>query len=147
MFGFGRKALLDPETEKEIVHAIGEAEKDTRAEIRVHLARKIRKDVYHDAQVVFKKLGMHRTELRSAILIYVLPELHSFAIVGDIGIHQKVTDQFWQEVRDEMSEQFAHGGIGPGIITGIKRAGEQLKHYFPAGTNNPNEISNEISRS
>lgn len=147
MFGFRRKVYLNPDAEKMIVSAIGDVEKHTRAEIRVHLGRKIRKDILSDAMVVFKKLGMHRTELRSGILIYVVPSLHEFAIVGDIGIHEKVKEAFWNSVRDTMQSSFSGGQIESGIIKGIELAGEKLKEYFPpTGGINPNEISNEISR-
>ncbi|MCC7298776.1 MAG: TPM domain-containing protein [Bacteroidia bacterium] len=146
MFDFLRKIKLDPEVEKQIVAAIANAEKDTRAELRVHLSKKIRKSALEDATHVFKKLGMHKTELRSGILIYVIPSEQQFAILGDVGIHEKVTHEFWDSVSQKMTEGFATGNIENGIITGIQLAGEKLKEYYPWHGQNPNEISNEISR-
>lgn len=146
MFGFRRKTSLDPDTETRIVAAIHEAEVHSLAEIRVHLGSRIRKDVYEDAVAIFKKTGMHRTEFRNGVLIYVVPEEHKFAIVGDIGIHEKVHDHFWTSVRDIMQQSFSKENLEEGIINGIKLAGEKLAEYFPSGGHNPNEISNEISR-
>lgn len=146
MFGFRRRIRLDSNAEQQIVQAIAAAEDGTRAEIRVHLATKIRKDAYSDAIVVFKKLNLHKTELRSGILIYVIPSEKQFAIVGDIGIHEKVTDEFWQDVSEKMSLSFKTGDMATGIIQGIQLAGTKLKEYFPWKGHNPNEISNEISR-
>ena len=143
---FRRKVRLSPESEEKIIHAISLAEANTRAEIRVHLAHAVKREVYEDAKVTFHKLGLYKTELRSAILIYVVPNMHQFAIVGDIGIHEKVHDAFWQEVRDIMAQNFRDGEIADGIIKGIELAGEKLKEYFPSGGSNPNELSNEISR-
>ncbi len=146
MFGIGRRAYLDYDVEKRIVAAIGEAEQHTRAEIRVHLASKVRKDIYTDAVANFKKLGLFKTELRNAVMIYVVPSSKQFAIVGDVGIHEKVTDAFWQEVRDAMEAGFKRN-MGDGIVKGIEMAGAKLAEYFPIGHgSNPNELSNEISR-
>lgn len=146
MFGFRRRIRLDSNAEQKIVQAIAAAEDGTRAEIRVHLATKIRKDAYADAIVVFKKLNLHKTELRSGILIYVIPSEKQFAIVGDVGIHEKVTDEFWKDVSEKMSLSFKTGDMATGIVQGIQLAGTKLKEYFPWKGHNPNEISNEISR-
>jgi uncharacterized membrane protein len=147
MFGFGRRAYLDYDSEKRIVNAIGDAEKNTRAEIRVHLAAKIKKDIYQDAVSNFKRLGLYKTELRSAVMIYVVPGKKEFAIVGDVGIHEKVRDEFWQSVRDAMAAEFKTSDMAAGIIKGIELAGHKLEEYFPLNHGpNPNEISNRISR-
>jgi len=147
MLGFGRRAYLDYDAEKRIVSAIGNSEKNTRAEIRVHLSSKIRKDIYTDAVINFKRLGLYKTQLRSAVMIYVVPNSKEFAIVGDVGIHEKVRDEFWQEVRDAMTEEFKSGDIANGIIKGIELAGAKLEEYFPLNQGpNPNELSDKISR-
>lgn len=146
MFGFRRKTYLDAEAEMRIVSAIHEAEMQSLAEIRVHLGSRIRKSVFDDAVAIFKKTGMHRTEFRNAVLIYVVPSEHQFAIIGDIGIHEKVHDSFWNAVRDTMQQYFTAGKLEEGIEKGVQLAGEKLAEYFPSQGHNPNEISNEISR-
>lgn len=148
MWGLGRKAYLEADAEKRIVEAISHAESHSMAEIRVHLASRVKIDVYKDAVAVFRRLGMHKTELRNAVLIYVVPPEKQFAVVGDVGIHQKVTDAFWHSVRDAMTQSFREGHISDGIIKGVDMAGEKLKKYFPLspGLANPNELSDDISR-
>lgn len=147
MFGFGRKAYLKPDEEMRIVEAINQAETKSRAEIRVHLSAKIRKDVYTDAVDSFRKLGMYKTEFRNGVLIYVVPSVKEFAIVGDIGIHEKVQEIFWQTVKNEMILEFKEGDMADGIIKGIEMAGVKLAEYFPMKDGqNPDELSNHISR-
>jgi uncharacterized membrane protein len=147
MFGFGRKPSLPSSEEKSIIDAIRNAETGTSAEIRVHLVNVVKYDtVLEHSQIVFKKLGMHKTELRNGILIFIAIQDHQFAIVGDVAIHQCVTDAFWEEVKNEMSILFKSDSAGKAISHGVTRAGEKLKHYFPANTLNPNELSDEISR-
>ncbi|MBS3913547.1 MAG: TPM domain-containing protein [Bacteroidetes bacterium] len=148
MFGFFRKPQLPRDVEQKIIQQIREAESGTSAEIRVHLNGPLKgKTPLEMAQLTFKKQGMHLTELRNGVLIFVSLKDRQFAIVGDSGIHQCVTDAFWNEVKSEMEQLFRNQGPGEAICHGVKRAGEKLKQYFPAGNVNPNELSDEISRS
>jgi uncharacterized membrane protein len=145
VFPFFQKTVsLD---EAAILEAIRSAESRSRAEIRVHVARKIGiTGTLAAAQATFNELGMHRTELRNGVLIFVCPGEKKFAILGDTGIHQHVSDAFWELVKSEMQDLMKTGKISEAICHGIYRAGEQLQQYFPAGDHNPNELSNEISR-
>lgn len=145
---FFSKPKLALEEEEEIVKKIKWAEKQCTAEIHVHLSGRIRKNPLTDATKVFKKLNLHRTEHRNGVLIYVVPIQKQFAIIGDIGIHNKVKDDFWKKVSDAMSFEFGLGSVSGGIIKGIEMAGEQLAIYFPAGNgSNKNELRDEISKS
>ncbi|HXM74516.1 MAG TPA: TPM domain-containing protein, partial [Chthoniobacterales bacterium] len=73
-----------------IVKAIQEAESKTSAEIRVYLQRgKLADDAVNAARKRFQKLGMHKTAERNAVLIFVAPRAHKFAVVGDQAIHEK----------------------------------------------------------
>lgn len=149
MFGlFTKKIKLDLEEEKAIVASIRAVEKHCTAEIQVHLASRIKKGIEQDAKIVFKKLKLFKTEHRNGVLIYVIPPLKKFIVLGDIGIHSKVKQDFWEEVTAEMSISFKESDITTGIIKGIELAGKKLIEYFPAtGKSNPNELSDEISRS
>lgn len=145
MFQFLKKEIkLD---EIAIVEAIRVAESQSRAEIRVHIAQSIGSEGTLDsAKNTFARLGMHRTELRNGVLIFVCPKEKKFAILGDIGIHQFVNDAFWETVKTEMQELLKLGHMTEALCHGVRRAGEKLQQYFPAGDYNPNELNNEISR-
>ena len=147
MFGLFRKPQLPAEDELEIVRCIRAAESKSRAEIRVHLSKPLKgKNIMDSALLVFRKMGMHKTELHNGVLIYVSLDDRQFAIIGDSAIHECVTEAFWQEVRNEMAEYFQQGAPTQAICHGIHRAGEKLQTYFPLGNANPNELSDEISR-
>jgi uncharacterized membrane protein len=149
VFNWFKSPQLSKADEQQIVRGIQAAEKNTRAEIRVHIARRLKAfSALEEAQGIFNSLGMHQTELRNGVLLYVCLREKKFAIVGDIGIHSHVSETFWNEVRDEMQLLFAEEKVASAICHGIGRAGEKLKQYFPAdGNHNPNELSDEISRS
>lgn len=94
---------------------------------------------------MFVKLGMQKTAARNAVLILVRPADHSFAIIGDEGIHAKVGSDFWDRTRDAMLARFRQGQLREGILSGVREVGSQLKAYFPARGANPNELSDTVT--
>jgi len=129
-----------------IVDAIKEAEINTSAEIRVHYTTKKSKiALIEEAQNTFSKLKMHETELRNGILIYLRLKSKEVAILGDIGIHQHVGNEFWEAVKEEIISTIQSSNITQGIIKGIELSGKQLSIHFPPNVLNPNELSDEIT--
>lgn len=129
-----------------IVDAIKEAEINTSAEIRVHYTTKKSKSLLlNDAQQTFEALKMHETELRNGILIYLRLKSKEVAILGDIGIHQHVGNEFWEAVKEEIISTIKSSNITQGIIKGIELSGKQLSIHFPPNGLNPNELSDEIT--
>lgn len=129
-----------------IVEAVQLAEKGTSGEIRVHFAKKIKKDVLTDAKNTFEELKMHQTKVRNGVLIYMVLQEKQFSIIGDIGIDQKTGDSFWQSCRNAMQIEFSKGEIALGIIKGIEAVKEVLKKDFPYQNEDVNELSDEISK-
>lgn len=137
--------IFTPPEQDKIVQAIGLAENRTSGEIRLVVERKINnKSPIDRATYFFEKLEMDKTILRNGILIYIAVDDHEFAIIGDSGIHQKVSDNFWEVVKEHMLEHFKTGNVAEGLIAGIQEAGEQLEHYFPKNKDDINELPNDI---
>lgn len=128
-----------------IQQTIADAESKSTGEIRVRVEEKCSGDPLDRAEACFGILKMHETEARNGILFYLATESKVFAVFGDKGIHEKVTDAFWYQITAQMSGHFRSGAFTKGICEGIKSAGEQLATYFPVKEKNPNELSNEIS--
>ena len=137
--------FLSQAQKKQITDAISQAERETNGEIRLHLEQRCKEDVLDRAAFIFEKLGMHKTAERSGVLFYVSYEDHKLAIIGDAGINAKVPENFWDHVKDHLISEFKNGNYATALSEGIVMAGEQLKSHFPKGSNNPNELSNEIS--
>ena len=91
-------SFFDELDNERIVKAIGEAERGTSAEIRVHVTRRRPPDVDAQARHRFERLGMTRTAARNGVLIYVAPNIRRFEILGDTGIHEKCGQAFWVAV-------------------------------------------------
>ncbi|HSD14895.1 MAG TPA: TPM domain-containing protein [Flavobacterium sp.] len=138
--------FLTPEEEKEVVHAISLAEKNTSGEIRVHIEAHAEKPPIERAKEVFHQLGMDKTEAKNGVLFYVGVQDHSFAIIGDKGIDDLVENDFWDCTKDLIIDHFKNQQFKTGLVEGILRAGERLKKYFPYKDDDANELSNEISK-
>lgn len=139
------KDKLTEEEKKSIVAAIQEAEKNTSGEIRVHLENHCKEDVMDRASEVFATLNMHKTALRNGVLFYLAMKDHQFAILGDMGINQKVPDHFWEDIRDFMVAKFKEGKYAEGLSEGIKMTGKQLQAHFPYQSDDRNELPDDIS--
>ncbi len=139
------RKYFSEENKLQITNAIRVAETNTSGEIRVHIEKHCKEDVLDRAAFIFEKLKMHKTELRNGVLFYLAIEDHKFAILGDSGINQKVPDNFWEEIKEEMARNFREGNFTEGLSSGVRKAGEQLKQHFPYQQDDVNELSDEIS--
>ncbi len=134
------------EEEKENIKlSIKNAELDTSGEIRVHVENKCKGDVMERAAFVFNKLKMQNTELRNGVLFYLAIKNRKFAILGDVGINEKVPDNFWDNIKDTMLNYFREDRFAEGLAEGIAMAGAKLKEHFPYQTDDINELSDDIS--
>ena len=141
------EAFLSNNDEIAIVDAIGQAEKNTSGEIRVHIENHSGKPPLERAKEVFFELKMNETKARNGVLFYIGVSDHSFAILGDHGIDQVVEKDFWNCTKDVVIENFKKGNFKDGLVFGIKNAGEKLKTHFPFESDDEDELSNEISKS
>jgi len=90
-------------------------------------------------------LRMHNTRHRNAVLIFVAPRAHKFAVVGDKAIHEKCGDEFWQRVVDEMRAHFQNEKFSHALVETIQEIGKVLASHFPKTATNRNELPDEIA--
>ena len=129
-----------------IVQAIREAESKTSGEIRVFLQRgKLSADPVVAAQKKFHQLRMHKTQERNAVLIFVAPRAHKFAVVGDTAIHEKCGEQFWQSIVEGMRTHLQNEKFSHALVEAIHEIGNVLAAHFPGTPGNANELPDEIT--
>jgi len=133
--------------EQEVVETIREAELNTSGEIRVHIENTSKGDINKRALEVFYTLKMENTKLQNAVLIYVAVHDKQFAIYGDKGINNVVASNFWDSTKNSIEKHFKTGNFKQGLVDGILKAGEELKHHFPIQSDDQNELPNEITTS
>ena len=141
----GAKNFFSDSDKARIIGAIKQAELNTSGEIRLHVENKCKEDVLDHAAFIFEKLEMHKTALRNGVLFYVALADKKFAILGDVGINQKVPENFWDATKELVVSNFKEGLFVEGLSEGIKMAGEQLKTHFPYQNDDVNELSDDIS--
>jgi uncharacterized membrane protein len=138
------KEFLSKLEHDEIVEAIRDAESKTSGEIRVFIQRgKLDIDPLIAAQKKFHKLGMHKSPDRNAVLIFVAPRAHKFAVVGDKAVHEKCGEAFWQRLVDGMREHFRNEKFSHALVEAVEEAGKALASHFPKRSTSfglPNEI-------
>ncbi len=139
------EAFFSDEQKSRIRKAIEIAEEKTSGEIRVHVQKKCKGETVKEAEKVFGKLKMHKTQQRNGILFFLAIESRVFAIYGDKGINEKVPADFWNGISAFMENHFRKNEFTDGLIGGITMAGNQLKQHFPHADDDKNELTNEIS--
>jgi uncharacterized membrane protein len=139
------KDFLTEEEARQVTEAVAEAERRTSAELKLVIARHCWASLEEKAAAIFRKQGLDRTAQRNGVLILLVTTNREFLIHGDQGIHEKVGQDFWEEVRDAMAERFRAGEIGDGLAEGIRRIGEALAGHFPWTEDDENELSDEVA--
>ena len=103
-------------------------------------AERTRRQAYEQ----FLAHGVHLTEARTGVLIYVTPGDRRVEIVADVGIHSKVGESAWEELAQEITAAARRGQLVDGILSAIRKAGILLAQHFPPSARNPNELSDRM---
>jgi uncharacterized membrane protein len=139
------KEFLSKLEHERIVQAIREAETKTSGQIRVYIQRgKLDTDPLIAAQKKFHRMRMHKTRERNAVLIFVAPRAHRFAVAGDKAIHEKCGEEFWQRLVDGMRAHFRSEKFSHAIIEAVEEIGKVLAAHFPKTRAAESELSDEI---
>src|SRR5271166_3857518 len=113
------------------VAAIAAAEKRTSAKIRVYVSHHQRVDALAFANRRFLKLKMDRTPMRNAVMIFLAPRTHKFAVVGDVAV-------------DAMEPLLKHGDFTEAIVVGVTNVGDVLAEHFPPLSHDRNDQSDAV---
>lgn len=127
-----RAALARCIDTERIEAAIANAERRTSGEIRVSIAPFFTGDVQRTAERAFARLGMKATRERNGVLLLIVPARRKFAFVGDVGIHRRVGQEFWDELTALLSDHFRADRYTEGVLAVIERIGERMAADFPA---------------
>jgi uncharacterized membrane protein len=135
-----RKCVDAPRVEQ----AIREAERATSGEIRVSVARFFWGDVAKVAGKAFHRLGMEHTPERNGVLIFLVPSRKQFTVLGDVAIHDKVGQAFWDDVAACLAAHFQRGEFTEGLVEGIHLVGDRLATHFPREGGEEDELPEDV---
>ncbi len=103
-----------------------------------------RQGVHKFARDQFMAHGIHQTNEKTGVLIYVSLAEHIVEIVADKGIHSKVSQEFWGNAIAKILVKTKKGDLADGLVDGINDIGLILEEHFPPSTNNENELSDSV---
>jgi uncharacterized membrane protein len=129
-----------------VVAAIAAAEQRTSGEIRVVISQARTDEPVAVAQKQFERLGMTQTAARNGVLIFIAPASHTFAVIGDRGVHEKCGDPFWREIAEAMTQRFQRGEFTEALVYAIERAGTLLAQHFPRTPDDRNELPDAVEK-
>jgi uncharacterized membrane protein len=117
-----------------LLTALAEVEHKTTGRVYVYVSHRPIADALAQAHRRFAKLGLHRLhEHRNAVLIYLAPRTHKFAIVGDKAIHERCGEVFWKQLADQLSRDLKAGDVTAALLNAIGTLEATLVEHFPAG--------------
>jgi uncharacterized membrane protein len=128
-----------------VSRAIAGEEARTSAEIRVHLDHHCSGEAMARAVAVFERLGMHRTAARHGVLIYVSVGDHKLAVLGDLGIHERVGQAYWERLVEAVLAHFRDERPRDGLLHAVGEVGAILARHFPRRPDDVNELSDQVS--
>jgi uncharacterized membrane protein len=138
-----KKFLTDAELHR-INTKIAAAEQMTSAEIKLVIVKHCLTSIKRKAHKIFKKYNLDQTAQRNCVLILVVTTNRQLLIYGDHGIHEKVDQNFWEEIEKSITTKFKENKMGDGLSAGIHLIGDKLAHYFPVQVDDVNEISDDV---
>jgi len=139
------KEFLSKVEHDRIVAAIRDAEAKTSGEIRVFVQRgKLNAHPLVAGQKKFHRLRMHTTRERNAVLIFVAPRVHKFAVIGDRAIHEKCGDEFWQRIVEGMRRHFQNERFSDAMVEAVNEIGNVLARDFPKTPEDINELPDDV---
>jgi putative membrane protein len=88
--------------------------------------------------------GIHTTEKRTGVLIFVSLFEHHAEIVADSGIDGKVDQAVWDGLIARLTADIRAGRLTDGLIAAVETSGAALARHFPPRQRDPNEVSDEV---
>ena len=92
----------------------------------------------------FYRQGLHNTEKRTGVLIFVSEAEHFVEIIADSGINEKVEKDAWEKAVADFVSSIRAGQTADGFIAAINDCGDLLKQYFPPDNNKNDELTNHL---
>ena len=88
--------------------------------------------------------GLHMTEARTGVLIFVSLAERYAEVVADAGIAAKVKQADWDGLIGQLLARVRAGELAAGLVEAVGVSGRLLADHFPVGAGDRNEIVNDV---
>jgi putative membrane protein len=92
----------------------------------------------------FYSSGLYRTRESNGVEIYLSFLERKVIVIGDRGIHEKMGDPHWDNVRDLIIQGIRRGDVRGGICAAIDACGKALAEHFPHRPDDINELPDKV---
>jgi len=96
------------------------------------------------ALMQFYSSGLYKTREENGVEIYLSFFEREVVVIGDRGIHAKMGERHWQNVRDLIISGIRRGDARGGICAAIEACGKALAEHFPPRPDDVNELPNKV---
>ncbi|MHB9880475.1 TPM domain-containing protein [Pacificimonas sp. ICDLI1SI03] len=100
--------------------------------------------VHRAAMEAFLSHGIHLTEGRTGVLIFLSRLDRHAEIIADEGIYTKVDETIWGDTVSAILSHARSGDIAGGFVAAVENAGNVMAEHFPPGAEKPNELPDRL---
>ena len=112
---------------------------------RFVVPKRVKRERAHGRAVEqFLAHGLHTTEARTGVLIFVSLAERYAEIIADAGIAGKVGAGVWDEALQKLLAEVKAGRLADGLVAAIGMAGTVLATHFPPRPGDRNELPNDL---
>jgi putative membrane protein len=88
--------------------------------------------------------GLHLTEQRTGVLIFVSLAERYAEIIADAAIAKKVEQAVWDDAMSALLAEIRRGRLDDGLVAAVERVGVVLAEHFPPRRRDENELSDDL---
>ena len=103
-----------------------------------------RRHAHRNAASQFLAHGLHTTQSRTGVLLFVSLAERYAEVIADQMIDSKVTPGFWEETVAELIAGAKAGKLGDGFVKAVAKAGDALAEFVPPDSNQSNELPDHL---
>jgi putative membrane protein len=107
-------------------------------------SREMEARVGEAAFLEFYSSGLYRTRESNGVLIYLSVFERRVVVIGDRGIHEKMGNQHWDDLRDLIIDGIRRGNPSEGICAAVEACGRALASHFPHQADDVNELPDQV---
>lgn len=97
------------------------------------------------AREQFLARGLHHTEGRTGVLLFVSVAEHYVEVLADSGIDEKVAPDTWTSLVEAFVEKIRQKQVAEGFLEAIGRCGAVLEEHFPKARGDKDQLPNHLA--